>query len=91
MTAASTARPTIAQRLLLTPIRLYRRWLSPLKAAGSCRFHPTCSAYAMEAVLEHGAARGAWLALRRLGRCHPLHPGGFDPVPPRRPPATEEP
>lgn len=82
--------PTLAQRLVLAPIRLYRRLLSPLKASGSCRFHPTCSAYAIEAVLEHGAARGSWLALRRLGRCHPLHPGGFDPVPPRRAPATEE-
>lgn len=59
----------------------YRRYVSPLLGR-HCRFHPTCSRYALEAVAAHGPARGAWLALRRLLRCHPLHPGGWDPVPP---------
>lgn len=58
----------------------YRTAVSPLLAP-RCRFLPTCSAYATEAVDRHGAARGVWLALRRLLRCHPLHAGGYDPVP----------
>jgi putative membrane protein insertion efficiency factor len=70
-------------RLVLLPVLAYRRWLSPLLPA-RCRFAPTCSAYAVEAVTAHGAARGGWLALRRLGRCHPFTPGGHDPVPPVR-------
>lgn len=75
--------------LLLVPVRFYRRWVSP--ALGQhCRFAPTCSAYAVEALQRHGAVRGGWLATRRLLRCHPWHPGGHDPVPaaPRRPSAT---
>ena len=59
----------------------YRRYASPLLGR-HCRFHPTCSRYALEAFAAHGPARGALLTLRRLLRCHPLHPGGFDPVPP---------
>lgn len=68
--------------VLLTLIRLYRRFLSPLKPP-CCRFYPTCSSYALQAVSEHGAARGGFLALRRILKCHPFHPGGFDPVPRR--------
>jgi putative membrane protein insertion efficiency factor len=71
-----------AQRLLLTAITGYKWLLSPL-FAGSCRYVPSCSEYARQAVLEHGAARGAWLAIRRLARCHPAGSHGFDPVPPR--------
>ena len=61
-------------------IRAYRLLLSPLLGP-RCRFHPSCSAYALEAVERFGTLRGGWLALRRLGRCHPWHPGGYDPVP----------
>lgn len=73
-------------RILLSFIRLYRRWISPMTPP-SCRFTPTCSAYAEEAVHRHGAARGGWLALRRVLRCHPFGGSGYDPVPgtpPRR-------
>lgn len=78
-------RPAWLRRAVTAPIRFYRRFLSPLKPAPSCRFHPTCSAYAVEAVHVHGVLRGSWLALARLLRCHPFHPGGLDPVPPPRP------
>ena len=66
--------------LLALPIRLYKRWLSPLLPP-ACRFHPTCSVYALEALQKHGALRGVRLTLWRLLRCQPFHPGGFDPVP----------
>lgn len=61
-------------------IEAYRLTLSPL-LGGFCRYVPTCSAYASEAIRRHGAARGGWMALCRIGRCHPFHRGGFDPVP----------
>ena len=63
-------------------IRIYQRSVSPLLGA-RCRYYPSCSQYALEAVRMHGPARGLWLGVRRVARCHPLHPGGFDPVPPR--------
>jgi len=66
---------------LIALVNVYRIALSPWLAP-ACRFEPSCSAYAIEAIERHGAARGAWLALRRLLRCHPLHRAGFDPVPP---------
>lgn len=68
-------------RLLVGGVRFYQLRLSPLKGAPTCRFTPTCSEYAVQALARHGAIRGSWLALRRIARCHPLHPGGFDPVP----------
>ena len=71
-------------RLLLALIGAYRRWISPLLGP-RCRFAPSCSAYAQEALVRHGAARGSWLAVRRIARCHPFHPGGHDPVPQNSP------
>jgi len=68
-------------RALVALIDAYRFLLSPL-IGGQCRFHPTCSCYAREALLAHGALRGCWLALCRVGRCHPWREGGIDPVPP---------
>jgi hypothetical protein len=76
--------------ILLLLLRGYKRWLSPLLGA-RCRFHPSCSAYAMEAIERHGSARGSWLAVQRVARCHPLHPGGHDPVPPVEQPAPTTP
>ncbi|QDH19616.1 membrane protein insertion efficiency factor YidD [Saccharibacillus brassicae] len=72
----------IARRTVQGPIRFYRKFISPLTPP-SCRFVPTCSAYALEAIEVHGAARGSWLAAKRISKCHPLHAGGYDPVPPR--------
>ena len=66
--------------LLAGLIRSYQVAISPLLAP-ACRFHPSCSAYAKDAVLKYGAGRGLWLAARRLARCHPWHPGGIDPLP----------
>ena len=91
----STAQNEASQRLsaaagvLVLLLNGYRRFISPLLAE-RCRFYPSCSAYALEAVQVHGAVRGSWLAVRRLSRCHPFHAGGLDPVPaPRRKAETE--
>jgi len=64
----------------LGALRLYKVAISPYLPS-SCRFEPTCSAYARQAIETYGVARGTWLGLRRLGRCHPWHAGGYDPVP----------
>ena len=79
------SRPAPVARALLAAVRAYARWLSPLLGP-HCRFAPTCSAYAAQALQVHGAARGGWLTVRRIARCHPFHPGGHDPVPPERRP-----
>ena len=68
------------KRVLIFGVRAYQVGLSPLLPA-SCRYYPSCSAYAIEALDRHGALRGSWLALRRLLPCHPFRPGGYDPVP----------
>jgi putative membrane protein insertion efficiency factor len=68
------------RRAAVLPLRFYKRFISPFLPP-MCRFEPTCSVYAMQAIERHGLVRGAWLALRRLSRCHPFHPGGWDPVP----------
>jgi uncharacterized protein len=86
-------RPSPAARALLVLVRGYRAWISPVLPP-SCRFEPSCSAYGLEALTTHGAFRGTWLTVRRLLRCGPWHPGGYDPVPPPRerpnPTAAEE-
>jgi putative membrane protein insertion efficiency factor len=68
--------------LLIALLKAYRFAISPLYGQ-VCRYHPTCSAYALEAVTAHGSIKGSWLAIRRIGRCHPWAAGGFDPVPAR--------
>lgn len=60
-------------------LKIYRRFLSPLKP-GTCRFYPTCSSYALGALEKYGTLKGTWLSLKRLSKCHPFHPGGYDPV-----------
>ena len=68
--------------LLAVPVWIYRKVISPCKPP-TCRFHPTCSAYALESLRVHGALRGSWLTAKRVCRCHPFTEPGFDPVPPR--------
>ena len=67
-------------RILIAILRVYKRFISPLLGP-RCRFAPSCSEYAMQAIGRFGALEGGWMAMRRVGRCHPLHPGGHDPVP----------
>jgi hypothetical protein len=74
-----------AANLLVKAIRVYQ-FASRRFWPAQCRFHPTCSQYAVEAIERFGAARGTYLAARRIGRCHPFHPGGFDPIPEARRP-----
>jgi len=69
-----------AAKALTSIVLFYRKRISPMSAP-KCRFVPTCSAYALEALEKHGALKGSWLAFRRVLKCHPFHKGGFDPVP----------
>lgn len=66
--------------ILLALIRFYQLVISPIKPP-TCRFYPTCSHYGLEAIRRHGATKGGWLTIKRICKCHPFHPGGFDPVP----------
>lgn len=66
--------------LFLTLIRFYQKFISPLMGS-NCRFYPSCSNYTYQAIERHGALRGSWMGIKRISRCHPWNPGGFDPVP----------
>ncbi len=70
----------VPRRIVLLPIRGYQKFISPALPP-SCRFSPSCSQYTLEAVSKYGALKGIWLGVRRLIRCHPFNPGGYDPVP----------
>jgi uncharacterized protein len=78
------------RKILIAVIQLYRWFVSPMLGS-NCRFYPSCSCYAQESLQRHGAFRGTWLAARRIGRCHPWHPGGYDPVPDSLPPLFKRP
>jgi uncharacterized protein len=68
------------QKVFISLIRFYQVVISPLKPP-TCRFYPTCSHYGLEAIKRFGPIKGSWLTIKRIGKCHPLHPGGIDPVP----------
>ena len=72
--------PSPATRLMMGSVRVYQKVLSPV-LGGNCRYYPSCSEYGYDAIRLHGAARGSWMAVKRIGRCHPFHEGGYDPVP----------
>ena len=76
--------PNVGQRLCASLIRGYQKYISPLSGP-RCRFYPTCSSYTLEAIMRHGVIKGLFLAVVRIGKCHPLHPGGLDPVPEKKP------
>ncbi|MDM5299195.1 membrane protein insertion efficiency factor YidD [Bacillus pumilus] len=71
------------KQIFIGIIRFYQKWISPITPP-SCRFYPTCSNYGLEAIKTHGAFKGGWLTIKRILKCHPLHPGGVDPVPPKK-------
>ena len=68
------------QSIVLTLLRFYKRFVSPFLGS-SCRFYPTCSQYTYESIEKYGVLKGGWMGIKRIGRCNPLNPGGFDPVP----------
>jgi hypothetical protein len=70
----------MGKKVLIWIINIYRKYISPIKIRPSCRFYPTCSQYALDAIEKYGALKGSWLAMRRIIRCHPFHPGGYDPL-----------
>lgn len=75
------------KKLFIIIIKFYQKFISPLTPP-SCRFYPTCSHYGIEAIEKHGAIKGSWLAIKRISKCHPFHPGGFDPVPDKKTPSS---
>jgi putative membrane protein insertion efficiency factor len=80
MSDETTKNRGVAANAALGSVRIYQKLVSPFLGA-NCRYYPTCSHYTYEAIEIHGAARGSWLGLKRIGRCHPFHEGGVDPVP----------
>jgi putative membrane protein insertion efficiency factor len=84
MVSSCSPNMNLFRRLYLLPIQAYRRFVSPLKPQATCRFHPSCSAYAEEAIKVHGVIYGTYLSTLRVLKCQPFHPGGFDPVPEKR-------
>ena len=68
------------KQVFLVSIRFYQKWISRFLPS-SCRFYPSCSEYTFQAIEKYGVLKGGWMGVRRIGRCHPFHPGGFDPVP----------
>jgi putative membrane protein insertion efficiency factor len=80
MSATNEPRPSPAARVLMAAVRGYQKALSPFMG-GNCRYYPSCSEYGYDAIRLHGAGRGAWMAVKRIGRCQPFHEGGYDPVP----------
>lgn len=71
---------SIMKKIFLILIHFYRRFISPMKPP-TCRFYPTCSQYSLEAIETYGALKGGWMSVKRISKCHPFHPGGYDPVP----------
>ena len=80
MATVTPPRRSVSQKLAGGAVRSYQKVLSPLLGS-NCRYYPSCSNYTLEAIEIHGAARGSWMGVKRIGRCHPWHEGGFDPVP----------
>jgi uncharacterized protein len=78
------AKLTLLQKLFIGPIRFYKKVLSPLKGAPTCRFEPSCSSYMLEAITVYGVFKGFGMGVWRILKCHPFHPGGYDPVPARK-------
>lgn len=70
----------MGKKVLIWLVNVYRKYISPMKVRPSCRFYPTCSQYALDALEKYGALKGGWLAMRRILKCHPFHPGGYDPL-----------
>jgi len=70
----------VFKRALIALIQVYQKFLSPLKMKPTCRFYPTCSQYAIDAIIKYGCFKGGYMALKRILKCHPFHPGGYDPV-----------
>lgn len=80
MNSENDPAPSPAAWLMMGSVRVYQKVLSPV-LGGNCRYYPSCSEYGYDAIRLHGAARGSWMAVKRIGRCHPFHEGGYDPVP----------